>query len=298
MPAALNYDQLVSMYRRVPVPLVALIATFTLLSTAFLFAQNSSKSAAARPGSTWASIAQLPDFTGVWEVARGGGGGGAAKGAAKGAKGAPQAAKGAAKGGGKGGAKGGPGGAQAILYTPKYDALLKAYQANPPQDTPAANCVPPGMPGIMGQPYPMEFVFSPGKVTILIEAYMQIRHIYTDGRPHPEDPDLTFNGHSIGHWEGDTLVVDSVGFTTDTPLSGGGTQHSDKMHIVERIRLTNPDLMEITTTIDDPEALQQPFTRVANFARHRDWTLAEYICQQNNRNFVDANGKAGIILTQ
>ena len=281
------------MHRRVPVVLAATVAAFIVLGSAFLFAQNASTS---RPGSTWASIAQLPDFTGVWEVSRGGGGGAAKGGAPKGAKG--DVAKGGAPKGAKG-AKGGGGAApQAILYTPKYNDMLKTYQANPPQDTSAANCVPPGMPGIMGQPYPMEFLYGPGKVTILIEAYEQIRHIYTDGRPHPDDPDLTFNGHSIGHWEGDTLVVDSVGFTTDTFLSGGGSHHSDKMHIVERIRLANPDLMEITTTIDDPEALQQPFTRVANFARHRDWTLAEYVCQQNNRNFVDANGKAGINLTR
>jgi len=284
------------MHRRVSFLLAALIAA---LCSAFLFAQNTQKSSAPTPGSTWSSIAELPDFTGVWEVSRGGGGGGAAKAAPKGDATKGGAPKGAGKGAAKGGApKGAAGGLQPILYTPKYDAMLKAYQANPPQDGPAANCVPPGMPGIMGQPYPMEFLFGPGKVTILIEAYEQIRHIYTDGRKHPADPDLTFNGDSIGHWEGDTLVVDSVGFTTDTPLSGGGSHHSDKMHIVERIRLVNPDLMEITTTVDDPEALQQPFTRVANFARHRDWTLAEYVCQQNNRNFVDASGKAGINLTR
>ena len=80
------------------------------------------------------------------------------------------------------------------------------------------------MPGIMTQPYPMEFLFTPGKVTIMIEAYSQWRQIFTDGRKHPEDPDLTFNGHSIGHWEGDTLVVDTVGFTTDTAL--GGFRHA------------------------------------------------------------------------
>jgi hypothetical protein len=218
------------------------------------------------PGMSWSSLAELPDLTGVWEIARGGGGGG---------------------------------GQQPIPYTPKYAAILKAFQAKPTEDSPAANCVPPGMPGVMTQPYPVEFLFTPGKVTILIEAYMQIRHIYTDGRKHPEDPDLTYLGHSIGRWEDKTLVVDSVGFTADTPLAGNmGNRHSEKMHIVERIRLVNPDLMEISTTIDDPEALTQPFTRVSNFARHRDWTMAEYICQQNNRNSVSEDGKAGINLSR
>ena len=184
-----------------------------------------------------------------------------------------------------------------MLLTPAYQKMADDYRANPPGDSQAANCVPPGMPGIMGQPYPMEFLFTPGQVTILIEAYEQARHIYTDGRPLPEDPDLTFNGTSIGHWDGDTLVVDSVGFTTATPLNGDAIRHSDKMRINERIRLAEPDLMEIVTTIEDPEALQEPVIRTAYFARHADWTLAEYICQQNNRNFVTEDGKAGIDLT-
>jgi hypothetical protein len=183
--------------------------------------------------------------------------------------------------------------------TPKYQATQKAYQAKPPQDNPSANCVPPGMPGVMGQPYPIEFLFTPGKVTILIEAYMQIRHIYTDGRKHSEDPDLTYNGHSIGRWDGATLVVDSVGFSLDTPLAGNmGSRHSDKMHIVERMTLKNPDTLEIVTTIDDKDALTAPFTRTTTFARHADWTMAEYICQENNRNFVGGDGKAGINLSR
>ena len=217
-------------------------------------------------GSSWSSIAELPNFTGVWEVTRNAPGGGPP---------------------------------QPISFTQKYAAIQKAYQAKPAQDNPSANCVPPGMPGVMGQPYPVEFLITPGKVTILIEAYMQIRHIYTDGRKHPEDPDLTFNGHSIGRWEGGTLVVDSIGFTPDTSLGGNmGMRHSDKMHIVERISLKNPDTLEVVTTVDDKEALTAPFTRTTTFARHADWTMAEYICQQNNRNSVGDDGKAGINLAR
>jgi hypothetical protein len=228
-------------------------------------AQSTAENTRKVPSNAWSAIANLPNFVGVWEVTRNRAGG---------ARPAP------------------------IALTPKYEVMQKAYLANPPQDSPAANCVPPGMPGIMGQPYPMEFLFTPGKVTILIEAYMQIRHIYTDGRKHPDDPDLTYNGNSIGHWEGDTLVVDSVGFTPDTPLAAQGMRHSAKMHIVERMRLLDANTLEIATTIDDAEALANPFTRTATFARHSDWTMAEYICQQNNRNFVDEKGKAGINLTR
>jgi hypothetical protein len=159
----------------------------------------------------------------------------------------------------------------------------------------SANCLPPGMPGIMSQPYPMEFLLTPGKVTIVIEAYTQVRHIYTDGRELPEYPDPTFFGTSVGHWEGDTLVAESVGFNEFVQI-GGGIPHSDGMKITERFRLTDADTMQIETTISDPEALTEPYTSTATLRRHRDWTIAEYVCQENNRNFVGSSGEEGIIL--
>jgi hypothetical protein len=218
-------------------------------------------------GDTYESIAKLPDWSGIWEVTFGGGPRGA---------GEPPS------------------------FTPAYAAMLKEYQdktrSGEIEDGPAANCVPNGMPTIMTQPYPLEILFTPGKVTMVIEAYSQWRQIFTDGRKHPEDPDLTWNGHSIGHWEGDTLVVDTVGFAPDTFLGMGGMRHSAKMHIVERMRLSAPDVLAIETTISDPEALTKPFTRSASYGRHRDWTLAEYVCEQNNRNFTTEDGKSGINL--
>jgi hypothetical protein len=222
------------------------------------------------PGNNWQSIAKdLPDWGGLWEVTFGGGGGRS--------RATP-------------------------MLTPKYQAILDDYRAKQKsgaiQDSPAANCVPPGMPGIMGEPYPIEILFTPGKVTVISEAYEQWRQIFTDGRSHPDDPDPTYNGHSIGHWEGDTLVADTVGFVSTTPLGDYATQHSDKMHIVERMHTTGPDTLEIETTITDPEALVEPFVMKRVYGRHRDWTLAEYICQQNNRNSVDENGQAAIDLTQ
>ena len=92
----------------------------------------------------------------------------------------------------------GRGSAAGPSLTPEYAAKKKAFDANAPEDSETANCLPPGMPGIMGQPYPMEFLLTPGQVTIVIEAYTQVRHIYTDGRLLPEDPDLKFHGTSVG----------------------------------------------------------------------------------------------------
>lgn len=258
----------------------------------------------------WAALSKLPDFSGVWE--RGGGGGGARGGGARGggAPGGAPRAGGAPRGGGFGGAPGARGGAPrgggapaaarggrgggGAVPTPEYAALRdqRRAAASPSQ---MANCLPPAMPSIMGQPYPMEFLMTPGKVTIILEAFTQVRHIYTDGRELPEFPDPTFFGTSVGRWDGDTLVVESVGFNDFVQIPGG-IPHSDELKITERISLVDDDVMLIETTFTDPKALQEPYTTTATFARHRDWTLAEYICQENNRNFVDAEGREGIVL--
>ena len=251
-----------------------------------------------RPAPTagdWAALGKLPDFTGVWELGRDPApqrGAPPARGDARGA--APDGASGAARGGrgaaaGRGRGQGGP------SFTPEYAAKRAAFLANPPEDNETANCLPAGMPGIMGQPYPMEFLLTPGQVTIVIEAYTQVRHIYTDGRRLPDEPDPTFHGTSVGRWEGDTLVVDTVGFSPLTQLERG-VPHGDKMRIAERFRLTDPETMTIETTISDPDALTGPYTSSRTLKRHRNWTIAEYICEENNRNFVDQSGKAGVRL--
>jgi len=161
------------------------------------------------------------------------------------------------------------------------------------------------MPSIMNNPYPVEFLFTPGKVTIAIEIYSQMRRIYTDGRAHPENLEPSFNGHSIGHWEGDTLVIDTVGLLPDTPLDFVGDlssfiamDHSDQMHVVERIRLTGPDTLSITTTVTDPKALTKPWTYTRTSARNRQWNIQEYVCEQNNRMSVDESGHANYNLNR
>jgi hypothetical protein len=247
----------------------------------------------------WAALAELPDFSGVWE--RGGGGGrgrgtapAAAPGAgrATGAGAVPGAGRPTGPGPGAGRAAGG-GGRGGASPTPEYAALRDQLRETQGPNQ-MANCLPPAMPGIMSQPYPMEFLLTPGKVTIVIEAFTQVRHIYTDGRALPEFPDPTFFGTSIGHWEGDTLIVESVGFNEFVTI--GGIPHSDELRITERISLVDPDTMLIETTFTDPLALTEPYTTSATFARHRDWTIAEYICQENNRNFVTSDGQEGITL--
>jgi hypothetical protein len=181
------------------------------------------------------------------------------------------------------------------VLTPKAAAEQTAYQGKKVEDTDAANCLPPGMPRIMSWPYPVQVLVTPGEVTLVLEGDMQVRHIHTDGRDHPADPDQTFNGDSIGHWEGDTLVVDTVGLAPQAAIAQGVT-HTSKEHIVERFRLADPDLLEVKTRVEDPGVLAKPWDFTARYVRHPDWSIAEYICEQNNRNSVDAEGKAGINL--
>ena len=258
-----------------------LFAASVLLISQIAFAQDAPKKYKAPTVADWTAIGKLPDFTGVWEIPLGSARGGAARGG-----GAPARA-------GRGMAPAQP------QLTPEYAAKAKEMAAQPAsaraEDNQSANCLPPGLPAIMGQPYPVELLMTPGMMTVVIEAYTQVRHIYTDGRPLPTDPDPSFNGTSVGRWEGDTLVVDSVGFE---PVPRGiNFPYSEKMKITERFHLSDPDTLNIETTIADPLALTQPYSlgnRV--FKRHRSWTIAEYVCEENNRNFVDASGKAGINL--
>jgi len=161
----------------------------------------------------------------------------------------------------------------------------------------SAKCLPPGMPAMMNMAYGMEVMQNKDKITFFSELNDALRRVYLDGRKPTQKilDDPTYAGYSTGHWEGDTLVVETVALN-DLSFIEGFTPHSDKMRTSERFRLTGPDTMSIETTVIDPEALAKPWTTTRTLARHRDWTIREYICEENNRNFLDARGKAGVKL--
>ena len=209
----------------------------------------------------WTALAKLPDWSGVWEVDWRN---------SRGSQPRPQ-----------------------MRLTPEYqarlDAFRKAQSKGENVQSEAANCVPPGLPGVMTQPYPIEFLYQPDKVVVLTEAYMQFRHLWTDGRAHPEDPDLTFLGHSTAKWEGDTLVVDSVGFTTSTKIAPG-VPHSEQLRITEKIRRVDQDWLEIEQTLTDPVVLAEPYTSTTSY-RHLDDEIREYVCLENNRDGADEKGR-------
>jgi hypothetical protein len=195
-----------------------------------------------------------------------------------------------------GGGAGGPP-AQPKLE-PAAQAQLEAFRARQQAEgvaqTAQITCRPPGMPGIMRQPYPMEVLFTPGRVTIFAETYSQARRIYTDGRPLPEDPDDLFNGTSVGRWDGDTLLVETVGFNPLVEYIGGVT-HGPNMKIIEKIWLDRPGVLRTETTITDPGVLAEPLVSVMAFRKEPEWTIREYVCEENNR-LTAGDGGANIEL--
>ena len=169
--------------------------------------------------------------------------------------------------------------------------------ADPRYEVPetSSNCEPDGMPGLMTFPYNLEFLFTPGKVTVVQEALMQVRRIFTDGRPLPKRDELDPNyfGYSVGRWEGDTLVVTTIGTKPGQRLGVAGIANSDQLTIVERIYLDpqDHDLMHLDFTFEDPSVLAQPWHRTHTFRRDRTWEQIEYICAQNNRHMIDEKGQ-------
>lgn len=178
-------------------------------------------------------------------------------------------------------------------YKAAYEDWLAAIRANNGEiKSDTSHCSPPGMPTFMQMAqYPYEYLLTPGRVTINQEAWMQTRTIWTDGRTHGDDPDPSFGGDSIGHWEKGVLVVDTIAIKTSLPLSQGMT-HSDKLRVQERIGLSpgNPDLLTDEMILTDPEALEEPYHVTMTYRRDRYGKLLEFECSENDRNPVDSKG--------
>jgi hypothetical protein len=150
------------------------------------------------------------------------------------------------------------------------------------KDDPEANCLPTGVPRIA--PYPWRIVQTPTHIFFLFEANIHsYRQIFVDGRKHPVDPDPTWYGHSIGRWEGATLVVDSVGFNDRFWFDFKGHPHTEQLHIIERYTRTNFGTLVNEITIDDPGAYSKPFTVTFTAKLAPGLELMEYICNENNQ---------------
>jgi hypothetical protein len=157
-----------------------------------------------------------------------------------------------------------------------------------------AYCIASGMPRVMRGPnYPIQILQTEGQITIIFEALHNVRFIYLDDVLPPEDEwEYTLFGQSAGRWEGDTLVVETVGLTDLTTIDKVGLPHTKKLRVTERIRLTSPDTFEDLITIDDPGAFTRPFTIRATYKRMPPGSrISEFECNLNNRNRPTPDGK-------
>jgi hypothetical protein len=218
------------------------------------------------------SAANSPDLTGVWGIYRGG-------------PGADPKFR--------------PPAPSPLVLKPEYDKPYQERRAKESEaakrgeqlDNSSARCVPYGVPTMMSVAiYPIEIIQSPKQVTIISEAFSEVRRVYLD-RPQwkIEDVPPGYYGRSVGHWEGDTLVVDTVGIK---PTVSGyrGIPHSAQMHVTDRIRLLSPEILHDQITIEDPVVLEKPVVYTVAFKKMAaDYEMVEFVCD-NNREYVDENG--------
>lgn len=184
---------------------------------------------------------------------------------------------------------------------PKYLAAWKAHQAasreaderGQPLFSGYAQCIPDGMPAMMMAMFPMDVLQTPGQITIIQEAYRQVRYIYLNQKQVAiEDAEPEFWGHSVGHWVGDTLVVNTVGIRPEVRFRD--VPHSNLMQINERIRLLSPDMFQDQITIVDPVYLVKPWTFTWQYKRRPGYRMLEYVCESNRE--VDKNGAQSLKL--
>jgi len=175
-----------------------------------------------------------------------------------------------------------------VPFMPWSAAVYDYNVRNESKYDPEGYCLPPGGPRMMATPYPMEIIQLPEqkRIVMTFEGATHIwREIYMEGRPHPAGDALnpTYLGHSVGHWEGDTLVIDVVGFNEATWIDYSGHPHTDLLHVVEKLTRRDKSTLHYEVTIDDPGAYTKSWTAAWNIAWRPRGELAEYICQENNQ---------------
>jgi hypothetical protein len=187
-----------------------------------------------------------------------------------------------------------PGGAP---YQPWAAELVKTRMANNSKDNPDAHCLPMGIMQMTSHPYPKKIIQTPSVVVLIYEGSgTTVREVFMDGRPLPNPADVEpwYNGYSVGRWEGDTLVVETVGFMDDGWLDVRGSPLTSSGKMTERFRRPNFGSLAIDVTIDDPKAYTKPFTATVNNRLLPDTQLIEFVCvDKSAQHYVGADGKAG-----
>ena len=153
------------------------------------------------------------------------------------------------------------------------------------------NCLPQGLTRSMNSPFPIQIVQTPTVFAVLYEAWNVFHIVPTDGRGFPKDMDPTWMGTSIGHWEGDTLVVETIGFNGKTNLDTVGHPHSDQMRVTERYTRADATHIAYEVIIDDPKTYTRPWNNVRTFTLRKDWDIMEYSCMENNKDLLEGHIK-------
>ncbi len=178
---------------------------------------------------------------------------------------------------------------ETIPILPAAKALMDKRQS---KDDPEANCLPTGIPRIA--PYPWRIVQDSAHVYFLFEGNIHsFRQIFMDGRKHPDDPDPSWYGHSIGSWDGDTLVVDTIGFNDKFWFDFRGHPHTEQLHTIERYTRKDLGTLENKVTIIDPGDYSKPFTLTFTARLRPHEELMEYICQENQQDSQHMQGTSG-----
>ena len=184
-------------------------------------------------------------------------------------------------------------------YKAEWEAGQKILKQRLEEGQPAGDnyvhCIPDGMPAMMMGMFPMEIFQRPEQINITQEAFTQVRRVYMNqSLPKWDEVDPSFYGQSVGHWEGDTLVMETTGIKENVRFRW--TPHSGAMKITERMRLLAPDILQDQITVED-SYLEKPWTYSYSFRRMKDYKLQEYVCE-DNREYVGTDGSQHLRIDQ
>ena len=172
---------------------------------------------------------------------------------------------------------------QEVPIQPWARDLLNQRLQNDGKDDPAAHCKPTGTPAVVSVPVPHKIVQTPQLILILYEEGTVFRQIFLDDRQTVQDPEPRWMGYSKGRWEGDTLVVDTVGFNDQSWLDRAGHPHTEALHVIERYRRRDFGHIDIEVAVDDPKAYTKPITYTQKTTLVPEEDLLEYFCSENEK---------------
>jgi hypothetical protein len=178
-----------------------------------------------------------------------------------------------------------------LPYQPWAAEVVKARKADNGKDDPTTHCLPGGIAKLHTSALLRKIVQVPGLVVFLTERNASYRQVFTDGRPLPVDPNPSWNGYSTGHWEGDTLAVQTIGFEDGQWLDRAGSPLTSAARVTEKFHRVNYGTLEIEMTVDDPKAYTKPWTLQLKQGLALDTELLDYICLENERDSGHLVGK-------